>query len=414
MIKTGDGSSPTNDPPPDPNLLPKGSRQWQAYENRGEFWYIRFRDADRKAAKKGSRDKSVAKGMAKELENQITGIKMGTLSLEKAGELRAHRIPVQKHVEDFIHNLTAEGRVPGHVDNVRAKLRWLSSETHITQLGQITPELVTGCLATLKAQGRSERTRFHYVAAIKQFTHWLEKNRRTQTDLLKHLGQPNVTERLRPALTPEQTMRLITVTRTAPEHSGMSGVDRSWFYTIAASTGFHRARTTCPAPESFDLAEPSVSLHATVTKNRKAVRQPLPVDLTPALQEWLASKPEGTPIFWPVKQTARMIKLDMETAGITPEPGTCFHSLRHTYISARSRERCLSQGLHGTGPSQQAGPDLQAILSHPSRRPGESRQHAAHSFPHPDHNPSLRGTQRDHIRPRETLSRMAPSGPIKT
>ena len=37
----------------------------------------------------------------KELEDQITGIKLGTLDLQKAGELEARRVPVAKHVEDF-------------------------------------------------------------------------------------------------------------------------------------------------------------------------------------------------------------------------------------------------------------------------------------------------------------------------
>ena len=83
-------------------------------------------------------------------------------------------------------------------------------------LGQVTPSLVTVALAKLKSQGRSDRTVFHYVAAVKSFTRWLKTNRRTRFDLLEDLKRPtNVSERNGHALTPAQTAMLIAATRTA-------------------------------------------------------------------------------------------------------------------------------------------------------------------------------------------------------
>ena len=121
-------------------------------------------------------------------------------------------------------------------------MEWLLQETGILALGQLTPSIVTIALAKLKSEGRSDQTILHYVAASKAFSRWLETNRRTRFDLLKDLKRPKVVDdQKRPALTPAQTTKLITATQSSRTHSEMSGIDRSWLYTLAACTGFRRA-----------------------------------------------------------------------------------------------------------------------------------------------------------------------------
>jgi Phage integrase family len=135
-------------------------------------------------------------------------------------------------------------------------------------------------------------------------------------------------------LSPEQLALLIATTRAGKARRGMSGIDRSWYYTLAACTGLRRLELQALRPESFDLdpAAPTVTLPPPRTKNRKGARQPLPAYILPDLQAWLASKPPHVPIFPADRNTSLIIKADLKTAGI-PSDDYCFHSLRHSYVS---------------------------------------------------------------------------------
>ena len=307
---------------------------------RNEFWYIRYRDeTGKQTERKASRDKSVAKSMAKSLEDKVSGIKLGTLDPRAADARDAERLPITEHVNAYVRNLEAKGRCPEHVQGVRKRLAWFLEETMIKRLSQLKPEVADLALATLRAAGRSDQTVKHYATTLKSFSQWLKKNRRTTTDLLDDLDRPEIiTAAERVALPPELTARLIETTRQRPRRRGMSGEDRSWLYALAAITGLRRGELQSLTPESFSLDgnPPVVSLPGRATKNRKDAVQPLPSHVVPALRSWLASKPVERSLWPPSENTALMIRADLKAAGIAPEP-YCFHSLRHTYITAIDR-----------------------------------------------------------------------------
>lgn len=187
----------------------------------------------------------------------------------------------------------------------------------------------------LKNAGRSDQTIAHYCTAIKSFTKWCKRDRRTDGDLLEDLGRPAVvTERKRSALTPEQLGRLISTTRASKTRRSMPGADRAWLYHLATVTGLRRSELQSLTPGSFDLdsAPPTVFVDGRHTKNGESATQPLPEHIIPELRTWLTSKPRSQPLFPHDRNSSVMIKADLRLAGI-PSEQFCFHSLRHTYAS---------------------------------------------------------------------------------
>jgi integrase len=303
---------------------------------RGKTWYVRSRDeTGRQIERKAGPDKSVANQIKRDLESTLSKIKAGILDPRDVSAIEAERVPLVQHVEDYLRFLAAKGCVPDHVKAVRIKLEWLLRKTGVIRLSQLKASLVVEVLAELKASGRSDRTIFHYATVAKSFANWLKKDHRTRFDLLEDLDRPTVViEADRPALSQEQTAKLIEATATSSPRCGMSGPDRSWLYALAACTGFRRLELQALYPESFNLdgSDPTVTLPRPRTKNRKGAVQPLPGYLVEDLRPWLATKPLGKALFPPIITTALMIRADLKSAGIPPN-GFVFHSLRHTFVS---------------------------------------------------------------------------------
>lgn len=303
---------------------------------RGAFWYIRYRTAQGKTTEvKASRDKQTAKSMAADLEDKQQKIKLGQLDPREAAWIDAEQVHIATHVQDYIRNLEASGRVPEHFSAVQKRLEWFLDESKITRLSQLNPFVVTVALKPLRDAGKSDRTVFHYVSCIKAFSHWLKENRRTNGDLLEDLKRPAVvTETERTPLTPEQMERLIATTRVSKPRRKLSGVDRSWCYHLAVLTGFRRSELQSLTPEAFNLDAdpPTVFVAGAHTKNGKDAIQPLPVYIIDDLRSWLAGKPAYATLFPPDRNSSLMIKADLKAAGI-PSDRFTFHSLRHTYTT---------------------------------------------------------------------------------
>ena len=75
--------------------------------------------------------------MKRDLESKTQRIKAGVLDPREADAMEAERIPITKHVADYIQNLEARGACPDHLENVRKRLDWLLAETAITRLSQL-------------------------------------------------------------------------------------------------------------------------------------------------------------------------------------------------------------------------------------------------------------------------------------
>src|SRR5262249_38025519 len=91
-------------------------------------------------------------------------------------------------------------------------------------------------------KGNGPQTAAHYLAAIKAFTRWLMKDRRTPDNALAHLSVSAPAGDLRHdrrALTESEIPALLEATRTSnKEFRGITGAERLALYVTALSTGF--------------------------------------------------------------------------------------------------------------------------------------------------------------------------------
>jgi len=107
---------------------------------KGKVWYVRVRDeSGRQREVKAGPDKSVANQMKRDLESKTQRIKAGVLDPREADCLDAERIPITKHVADYVQNLEARGACPDHLKNVRKRLGWFLEETKISRLLNSAP-----------------------------------------------------------------------------------------------------------------------------------------------------------------------------------------------------------------------------------------------------------------------------------
>jgi integrase len=112
-------------------------------------------------------------------------------------------------------------------------------------------------------------------------------------------------------------------------------------------------------PENFDLGvdPPTITCHESYTKNGKTAIQPIRQELADILRPWLALKEPGMPVFVLRRfQIPRVIRKDLEAAGVENAGAFDFHNLRHSFITAVVKSGCsvkVAQQL-----AQQANPQL--------------------------------------------------------
>ncbi len=98
-------------------------------------YYIRYRTPEGNSTEvKASTDRSVAKAMARDLDEKLRRVKLGLLDPREASALEAEGVPVYQHVQDYIKDLAARGNAPEHVQGVQHRLEWFLEETKICRL----------------------------------------------------------------------------------------------------------------------------------------------------------------------------------------------------------------------------------------------------------------------------------------
>ena len=206
-----------------------------------------------------------------------------------------------------------------------------------------------------KRGGISIQTRNHYGKAIKEFSRWLARTNKTAQDPLAHLSfvNPSTDRRHdRRALTDAEFAGLVQAAMSGPTIEAITGEDRAMLYILAAWTGYRRKELASLSRRSFDLdgAEPSVTILACYSKNKRTDTTPLHPTVVDRLRRWLETKPELDPdgqVFplrtpggnW--RKTALMMRGDLSRAGLPyqDEDGLFadFHANRHTFISNLGR-----------------------------------------------------------------------------
>src|SRR5207342_40245 len=84
------------------------------------------------------------------------------------------------------------------------------------------------------------QTSNHHLAAVKQFTRWLVKDRRAVENPFAHLAGGNVRldrRHERRDVSEEELAQLLVHVRSADSYRGLSGPDREMLYLVSIYTG---------------------------------------------------------------------------------------------------------------------------------------------------------------------------------
>ncbi len=285
--------------------------------------------------------------------------------------------PLAAHLEDFKRALEATGGTTEHAQKTHARAKKLLDACGFRNLGDIEATRVHVKLADMRkdcrdARGRvtpgiSAQTSNYYLAAVKQFFHWLVRERRVTDSPLAHLQPLNARadrRRVRRALTADECRHLLAATEaSAGMRYGMRGSDRAALYKLALETGLRWSELRSLTRGSFELDEdrPTITVKAAYSKHRREDKLPLRLNTAHFMGDYLANcLPSAAAFPMPATdQGAEVLRADLKAARIAwikaargdreevkrrvkadflkdRDAAGCvvdFHSLRHTFAT---------------------------------------------------------------------------------
>ncbi len=332
---------------PDGRKVPKGTPGARKKRTKARNWYAQFRDADGRLKRVPlCPDKAAARDiLAKEVSDAAKG--RAGLTDPFAGHRRK---PLAAHLTDYLAYLRGKRNSEAYVTLARQRIEAVTDGCGFKMVADLSASRVIEFLATLRKEpGLSVASSNHYLRAVKGFSRWLVRDRRTGDDVLAHLAFLNVqTDRRheRRALTDDEFSRLLGATREAKPWRLLTGAARHALYLVAATTGYRARELASVTPASFDLDSdhPTLTVKAGYSKHRREDVQPLHPVVVPILREFLKGiDPEARvwPGSWANHHAAEMLRIDLEAAGIPYRDAAGrvfdFHSLRGQYITSLGR-----------------------------------------------------------------------------
>ena len=276
-------------------------------------------DSDRYAAALEAEADRRRRGLVDPLEQQrAEAARKPLIVRDAAGEI------IGGHLRDFADGLTARAVTGKHAGMKLAQAARIIDLTGAERIAELTPSRVQTALKALRdgvggGPGLSAQTLLHYLRSIKQFSAWLERDRRTKDDALAHLAGFNVAadrRHRRRCLSDDELERLATAAENGPVYRKMTGPDRAMVYAVASATGLRANELRSLTPASFDLdSDPaSVTVTAGSSKHRREDVQLIPDELAAMLRPWLADRPTGEPVFPLPDKTSKMLRADLAAA----------------------------------------------------------------------------------------------------
>jgi site-specific recombinase XerD len=256
---------------------------------------------------------------------------------------------VRQAMEAFLLTLSNKGDTPGHVEDVRRTLTSLLEAAGWRQVGDVEATAVSEWVAGRRASGTATRGLARAMGAAKQFSRWLHRTGRTQTDRLIVLERPKIIPgecRRRGALDEAAIEKLLLETAKAPSLYGLSGPARALVYWICVETGLRRSEVFSLTPSNLDFttapADPCIVVCGRSTKNRKVANLPVTQTLAAAMALVAEGLESDAPLIGhPPGRAAEMLQCDLKRAGLplVDETGGIldFHSLRHTFATRLAR-----------------------------------------------------------------------------
>ena len=379
---------------------------------RGEAasWWIDYRDSGRRVRRSlGTPNRTDAERLASAVRERLRLVAAGLIGPDD--EVRS--LPLWRHLRGFLGTLRARGDVAAHVRDVRRCLYKALRATHPRpwRPGRM-PELdvapFAAYLVEVARRGLSVRSVNRRVAALRAFGRWLVETRRAAFNPFAGLRPANVEtdrRRVRRALTPDETARLLKAARTRPIREATvaarlerrrraagrpprrtaaevtpaaaarlraAGEARALVYALALGTGLRRGELVrlrwldlvLEDPERAEVVVPAAS-----AKARREQRVPLRRDLALRLADERArraAEPATAPVLAGAVPDAQTFARDLLAAGIArrrlgpagrpvrdrtgrwvpdlmDEQGRVvdFHALRTTFVS-----RLAASGVH--------------------------------------------------------------------
>lgn len=208
-------------------------------------------------------------------------------------------------------------------------------------------ETVEAFLANRRGvKGIGATTSNAYRTAVKAFSAWLQRTKKTAEDLLHDVPKINAAvdpRHVRRILEPHDFAALLASARSSSvTFRGLSGADRADLYATAARTGLRASELASLTPASIDHTSdpPTLTVAARHSKHRREDVLPVRADVAAILKARAEGRDRGEPLWpatsWPASG-AEAVRLDMEAAGLAYADAEGrvydFHGLRHQFVS---------------------------------------------------------------------------------
>ena len=182
-------------------------------------WWGRFRDVDGSEKRVPlATDKHAARAMLDELVKKVERRAAGLTDPYE----ESRKKPLSQHVDDFVTYLRNKDSTEDYVNSTEQRIKAIVKECKFVRMDQISASRVQAFLSDLRAKGRSVGSSNHYLRAIKMFTRWLVKDRRSPEDRLMHLSKMNLDAhrcRIRRPLSMEEFAKLLKAAQDGPDAS---------------------------------------------------------------------------------------------------------------------------------------------------------------------------------------------------
>lgn len=303
------------------NRVPKGTPGAKQQKKMSKKWYTRIKDERGKWLPVPlSVNKDAARIMASKLIEKRELAKVGVYDRHE----EHRKVPLAKHLQDWETSLTAQESTAKHVQMKLSRAKRIIDHCQFVFLADLSASKVEACLGEFRKDARfSVQTNNHYLAAIKQFTRWLHRDKRIADDPLQHLQRGNVAldrRHDRRELADAEMAWLFQAAQHGPILFKLTGPDRAMLYAVAAFTGLRANELASLHPKSFNLEQepPTLTVEAGYSKRRRQDVLPLHPDLVDRLATWLVDKPTESPL-WPGSWASRnhagkLMKADLAAA----------------------------------------------------------------------------------------------------
>lgn len=257
-------------------------------------------------------------------------------ALKHAGLSRKH--VAQMHLYASTILLGTPPAAPGAKRRRGRETRVVLPQTLWDRIGDVVPSKVLAQVHRLRDL-LTAATANRYMDAVNAFLNWGVGDERWPRNTCKHLDRFRVAgERKvrRRALSAAEFSQLVDAAHGGPVRERLDGPTRSLVYRTVCAAGLRadEARRLPRCDAILEGANPGLWVDAKIAKNRKRQFVPLPPSLAAELREHAAGRGPSQPLLDlpPGGNTARMVRADLEAAGIAYETEAGrfdFHGLRH-------------------------------------------------------------------------------------